>query len=114
MRQSAGKTVKEMKKAIGTMRTDDRHKMCPQTTDTWCAYQSDKINGTSKHKKKPGIPSAVVEAIKPIFLSLSGGKLLERCLHGKTQNSKKSLNSMIWKRCPKDVFVGKESVEVRK
>ena len=35
-----------------------------------------------------------------------------RCLHGKTQNNSEALNSLIWKRVPKDVFVGRETVEM--
>ena len=31
--------------------------------------------------------------------------LLSKCLHESTQNNK-SLNALVWKRCPKDVFVG--------
>ena len=31
--------------------------------------------------------------------------LLEKCLHGKTQKPNESLNQLIWKRCPKDIFV---------
>lgn len=120
VRQSTGKTVYEMKKAIGAVLfhcTDAgdpevRHRMCPRTPDTWCTYQADKINGTSKHVCKAGIPPIVSDAIKPIFISLSDDDLLKRCLHGKTQNNNESLNGMIWKRCPKDVFVSKETVEI--
>ena len=29
-----------------------------------------------------------------------------------TQNSNKAINSVIWKRCPKDVFVGRQTLEL--
>ena len=37
---------------------------------------------------------------------MSDDNLLQKCLHGKTQNNNESLNGLIWKRCPKEVFVG--------
>ena len=42
---------------------------------------------------------------------LSDDALLEKCLHGKTQNQNESLNGMVWQRIPKEVFVGKETLE---
>lgn len=44
-------------------------------------------------------------AIKPIYEDLTQEKLLERCLHGKTQNPNESFNNCIWKRVPKTDFV---------
>ena len=37
---------------------------------------------------------------------------MQKCLHGKTQNNNESLNGLIWKRCPKDVFVGRVILEL--
>ena len=44
--------------------------------------------------------------MKPIFQDLQNDTLLSKCLHGKTQNQNESFNSTIWKRVPKDVFIG--------
>ena len=49
---------------------------------------------------------AVRNEIKYIFQDLSSEELLKKCLHGFTQNNNESLNGFIWKRLPKDVFVG--------
>ena len=38
---------------------------------------------------------------------------LKKCLHGQTQNNSESLNSVIRKRCPKDVFIGRSTLEMR-
>lgn len=38
--------------------------------------------------------------------------MLEKCLHGKTQNQNESLNGMVWQRIPKEVFVGLETLEL--
>jgi hypothetical protein len=53
-----------------------------------------------------------MEAIKPIFRDLAKPDLLSKCLHGKTQNVNEALNQLIWKRCPKDLFVGSKTVEM--
>ena len=58
-----------------------------------------------------GLPNVVRDAIKPIFMDLSDDNLFEKCLHGQTQNNK-SLNGVIWKRFPKDVFVGRSTLEM--
>ena len=120
IRQSCGTTVYQLKKAIGAVlfhcsdapSLEIRHQMCPRTADSWCKFQADKINNTSTYTEKPGIPSIIHEAIKPVFLDLSDDSLLKKCLHGKTQNNNESLNGVIWKRCPKDVFVSKNTIEI--
>ena len=37
---------------------------------------------------------------------MSADNFSQKCLHGKTQNNNESLNGLVWKRCPKEVFVG--------
>ena len=114
IRQSKGKTVYELKNAIGAVlfhcseasNLDTRHQMCSHSSESWCKFQADKIDNTSLYKNKPGLPSVVRDAIKLIFMGLSDDNLLKKYLHGQTQNNHESLNGVIWKRCPKDVFVG--------
>ena len=58
IRQCAGKTSFEMKKAIRTVlfycleapNLDTKHQMCPQEPHIWCKYRADKQNNT-KHIK---------------------------------------------------------------
>ena len=45
-------------------------------------------------------------------MDLYDNNLFKKCLHGQTQNNNESLNSVIWKRCPKDVFVGRSTLEM--
>ena len=46
--------------------------------------------------------------LEPIFRVLTSPELLaNKCMHRQTQNNKESLNGVIWKRCPKDTFVGR-------
>ena len=42
---------------------------------------------------------------------MSSDSLLQCMQHGGTQNANECLNSVIWARCPKTVFVGKNRVE---
>ena len=107
-------TVYELKNAIGAVlfhcseasNLDTRHQMCSHSSVSWCKFQADKIDNTSLYKNNPGLPSVVRDAIKPIFMGLSDDNLLKKYLHGQTQNNHESLYGVIWKRCPKDVFIG--------
>ena len=73
-------------------------------------YGLDQINGTSTYKRKLGIHNKIFRLIKPVFMELSSDTLLAKCLHGKTQNANESLNGVIWKKCPKDVYVSKSTL----
>ena len=48
----------------------------------------------------------------PIFERLSKDELLDKCQHGMTQNANESLNQLIWKRCPKNVFLERTALTV--
>ena len=43
---------------------------------------------------------------------MSDEELLKKCLHEKTQKNNESLNGVIWKKCPKDVFIGRATLEI--
>lgn len=58
---------------------------------------------TSKHKTN--LPVAVMHAVKDIYRDLAHPELLKKCLHGRTQNSNESFNSVVWSKVPKNVFV---------
>ena len=91
---------------------DFRHRFCPRHEKSWCLYQQDKITGKNTYKVKLNLPLAVKNVLIPIFKDLSDDSLLSRCLHGHTQNANESFNSLIWKRCPKDVFVSRKLIEI--
>ena len=88
-----------------------RHRMCPRNEDSWCKYHIDKQKNTDTYKEHLSLPVNICELIKPIFKALSADDLLSKCLHGKTQNANEALNAIIWKRCPKTVFVSKNTLE---
>lgn len=53
-----------------------------------------------------------MQEIKYIFIDLTDKGLLEKCLHGKTQNPSESLNNIIWSTLPKSTFVMKETLQL--
>jgi hypothetical protein len=92
---------------------EDRHKFCPRATDSWCMWWSDKLTpGQNKYKKKLSLPIPIKTLLVPIFRGLSDDKLLNKCLHMYTQNDNESINAVIWKKCPKDIFVSKQILEL--
>ena len=50
--------------------------------------------------------------LKPIYARLGSPLLLQKCLEGYTQNANEALHSTAWKLCPKELFLGKESVDI--
>ena len=88
-----------------------RRSMCPRTSDSWCKFQAYKVNNTNLYKYKPGLPAINRDTIKPVFMDLNNVNLLKKCLHGQTQNYNESINGVIWKRCPKDITVGRTTLE---
>ena len=73
-----------------------------------CGFQRDKRN----YKHGPGLPLPVIAKVRPVYQRLSEDSLLEKCLHGKTQNQNESVNGMVWQLIPKEVFVGRELLEM--
>ncbi|GFW65258.1 uncharacterized protein TNCV_395241 [Trichonephila clavipes] len=84
-------SVEDMKRAIWAiyfhkLSTEDnpQHALCPLGEDSWCGYNRSIVTGEG---------------------------LIEKCLHGRTQNPNESFNKCIWERIPKTVFVGIETLK---
>ena len=90
---------------------NSRHMFCENEEGTWCKHQEAKREGKN-YVEKPGIPLVIKKVIEPIFSDLSKDELLEKCLHEKTQNNNEAINVIIWKKLPKDVFVGRKTLEL--
>ena len=88
------------------------HTHCPTGSNSWCRYQQDSANKTKLHKHGAGLPKEVIKLVKPVYQRLSDSSLLEKCLHGKTQNQNEALNGLIWQRIPKEVFLHKNTMEL--
>ncbi|GFY03767.1 uncharacterized protein TNCV_4551041 [Trichonephila clavipes] len=112
-------SVKEMRKAIlavwgHSCSTDDEpmHWFCPTNPNTWCKYNAAINNNLQNYKHKPSVAKAVRDVIKPVFADLSHPALLKKCLGDKTQNPNESLNSLIWKFCPKTIGSSLQIAEI--
>ena len=109
-----------MKKAIwvilwhSTNFEDDhyRHRFCPTSDDFWCKFKKDEQNGSKAYKKSINLPVSIFRLLKPIFEDLNQTELLAKCLHGKTQNCNESLNNIIWRKCPKQIYVQRRVLEI--
>lgn len=91
--------------------SNPQHYLCPKGADSWCGYQRSQVTGVEYHHEH-SLPLAVMEAIKPVYRSLTDRDLLRKCLHGNTQNPNESFNHCIWERVPKTVFVGLKTLKV--
>lgn len=120
IRRNASKTYQEMKQAVwaeffhlASSNENPTHQLCPSDENTWCKFQKAKLaNETYDHKKHTHLPIAIMTEIKPIFKDLARPELLQKCLHGGTQNPSESLNNVIWTRLPKKTFVMRTALEL--
>ncbi|GBL96419.1 hypothetical protein AVEN_43732-1 [Araneus ventricosus] len=48
----------------------------------------------------------------PVYQRLESTEILNRCTSAETQNQNESLHSVIWNKCPKEVFVSKSRLEL--
>ena len=85
-----------------------QHSYCPDGKDSWCKYKKDTFFGTNTYDRTKCLPFVFRGELKPIFDRLSSQELLKSCSKGLTQNQNESLNSVLWTKCSKRVFVGKD------
>lgn len=98
---------------LASSNEDPQHGLCPSSPDSWCEYKKALLNNEEyDHRNHLHLPRIVMEEIKPIFRDLSKPELLNKCLHGGTQNASESLNSVIWTRLPKTTFVLRSVLEM--
>ena len=79
------------------------HYHCESGSDSWCKHQADLVNKTITYK---GLPEDM-KHIRAILTDLTCDTL-----HGKTQNQNESLAGTIWKRVPKDTYIGLCQLEI--
>ncbi len=109
--------VEQMRTAIWasllhSMSTDENplHNRCKPS---WCWFRKAEENGVTpeSHNEHAGcsLTKEVGKKLIPLYHRMSSDSLLQIMQHGGTQNANECLNSVIWSRCPKTVFVGKNS-----
>ena len=81
------------------------------TVETGVCPNLEKVTQTRPKKvTQNSLPDYLCEAIKPVFVTLTHDSLLQKCLHGGTQNTNESFHKVIWQRCPKTVFVSRKQL----
>ena len=96
---------------VASSKSNNWHSYCPTGESSWCKFNLDKVKSTSTYKPGAGLPQDIVHRLKPIYQNLSSTSLLEKCLHGKTQNQNESYNAIIWDRIPKTKYVSLPTFE---
>ncbi|XP_048580316.1 uncharacterized protein LOC125563152 [Nematostella vectensis] len=84
----------------------ERHQFCP--ANSWCKYKK----GLPCEDKDYHLDPVFIKCLEPIYTRLTDPALLARCLPGYTQNANESLNALVWARCPKHKWHGRERVEM--
>lgn len=75
----------------GSTDQNPQHHKCDES---WCKYHL-AMKDQKPYLHKNHLDSAVIKVIKPIFHSLLQPALLQKCLHGRTQNVNESLNPVV-------------------
>jgi len=86
------------------------HGLCPNVNARWCKVKNSTNPGLA-YQHKHSLLAAVVYANKPVFSDLASVDLMKRCLCETTQNRCECVNSVIWTRIHKTVFVGLDTLE---
>ena len=58
------------------------------------------------------MPLLIYQLIRPVVLDLSNETLLSKCLYGKIQNTNESINNTVWTKCPKNIYVQRNILEM--
>ena len=82
----------------------EQHSFCPKGPSSWCTFWRD----PSSYDSSKRLPSVFLNELKPLFTRLTADELLSRCMQGFTQNQNESINNVLWNRCPKTIFCGRE------
>jgi hypothetical protein len=75
-----------------------------------CKFKNSASSGAA-YERKDSLPPAVMDAIKTVFRDLAGVDPLKKCFHGKVHNLNERVNSVIWTRISKTVFVGLDALK---
>ncbi|KYN50422.1 hypothetical protein ALC57_00059 [Trachymyrmex cornetzi] len=95
---------------------EPQHQYCPKGSSSWCFYQASIAKNITPglHKTNVGTPinKLAFSKIRPLYERLTDDSLLLRCSRCLTQNANECLHSIIWNRCPKEVFVSKTRIKI--
>ena len=95
----------------GTVISNEWHDHCERVAKSWCKFQQDISSKTKTYTSGPGLPDDIIKHVS-ILADLSSDALLEKCLHGLTQNPNESFNSTIRNRIPIGTYVWLRQQEI--
>ena len=112
------KAFYSMKKSILTMlwhctdMSDNQeiHAFCPSEPNSLYKYCQN--GGSEDCKSSVNLPKVIKDPLVPIFLDLRDENLLSRCLERTKQNPNEAFNQIIWKKCPKNIFISRHVLEI--
>ena len=86
---------------------------CPSGERSWCVWQRANTQGKDQgsHTDHDILSAEIGKKLVPISQRLTDTNLLKRCSRVRTQNTNESLHHLIWKICPKAIYVGKKTIE---
>ena len=87
-----------------------RHAFCPGESNSCCKYWQN--GGNEDYKSSSNLPKVTKDLLVLIFLDLRDDNLLSRSSEGTTQNPNKVFNQIIWKKCPKGIFLSRHVLEI--
>ncbi|KAM7284806.1 hypothetical protein ISCGN_001900 [Ixodes scapularis] len=95
---------------------EPRHQACPHGEHSWSHFNRQKAleaagEPTKPQPHRPAFSRDIAKELVPLYNRLSRRDLLERCARMGTQNNKESLNTLVWRRCPKTDFASRRTVE---
>jgi len=91
------------------------HENCPPGPAGWCFYNNARAKNEepkSHSEMSIRLTPELVKRMEPLYNRLSDEKLLSRCARGATQNANESLHALVWRYCPKTVFVTRPRLEL--
>jgi hypothetical protein len=81
-----------------------QHSVCPSGGDNWCKCKNTASSDVA-YEHKHSLPAAVMDTIKLGVRDVASVAPLKKCFHGKTHNPNEPVNSVIWTRISKIVFI---------
>ena len=85
---------------------DQQHLLCPK--NGWYQYWRNK----EKYRVERQLTPKFKDNLKQIFTRLKKDILLDWYLIGLTENQNQSINNLLWSKCPKINFGGREKLEL--
>ena len=105
MRQDVWAFLKHMVQN-DTETLEQQHDYCPK--DAWCNFWKSRDNYDNVKR----LTTVFYDLLETIFQRFSNNGLLNRCVRGMTQNENGSVNGVLWRRCRKTKFCGRQKVEL--